>query len=301
VNGPLAGGGGTVSGRIELGPTEISVAEGLGALRTANIEQVRHIRPSPRVQVTLDRARVGVPQPPQATGQSGLALDIRIAAPRQIFVRGRGLDAEVGGELTLRGRTTDLQPVGQFDLRRGRLEILGQRIEFDEGSLTLIGNLDPRIDFVASTRAGDTTAIVTVTGRVSEPDITFSSDPPLPEDEVLALVLFNRSAQDLSPFQLAQLAAAAAELAGGGGNGLLSQLRSATGLDDLDIITDEEGGTAVRAGRYLDDNIYVDLTTGTEGTTKARINLELTDRLTATGSVDNDGNTTLGIFYQRDY
>ena len=70
---------------------------------------------------------------------------------------------------------------------------------------------------------------------------------------MLARVLFNRATADLSAFQLAQLAAAAAELAGGGGGpGIMSQIRGATGLDDLDIITQEDGATAVRAGRYIE-------------------------------------------------
>ncbi len=301
ITGPLTGGGGTVRGRIDLGATEISVAEGLGANAAATLDQVTHLRPRPAVRQTLERAQVGTPSPSPATGQSGLQLDVRITAPRQIFVRGRGLDVELGGELTLRGETTDLQPVGQFDLRRGRLDILGQRIEFDEGSLQLIGNLDPQIFFVARTSSGGTTAIVTVSGRVSSPDIEFSSEPPLPEDEVLALVIFNRSAQQLSAFQLAQLAAAAAELAGAGGNGLLAQLRGATGLADLDVVTEEDGATAVRAGAYLDDNVYLDVQTNTEGTSQATINLDITDRLTARGSVATDGNTTIGIFYEREY
>ena len=104
-----------------------------------------------------------------------------------------------------------------------------------------MGNLDPQIHFVAETPSRDVTAIVTVEGRVSAPEITFSSEPPLPQDEVLSHVLFNRATADLSAFQLAQLAAAAAELAGGGGGpGIMSQIRGATGLDDLDIITTDE-------------------------------------------------------------
>ena len=226
---------------------------------------------------------------------------MQINAPNQIFVRGRGLDVELGGSVRIRGRTTDIQPVGQFELRRGRLVILGQRIEFDEGSLQLIGNLDPQLNFVARTQSQDVTAIVTVQGRVSAPEITFSSEPPLPQDEVLARVLFNRATANLSPFQLAQLAAAAAELAGGGGPGVLSRLRDATGLDDLDIITTEEGSTAVRAGKYLEENIYVDVQTDSEGVSRAQISLDLSDRVTARGSVASDGNTTLGVFYERDY
>ena len=241
MRGPLVGGGGMLSGGIDLGRTEISIAEGLGPNVEQALNQIDHVDPSAGVLETLARARVGETTARGPSDRAGIGLDVRIRAPNQIFVRGRGLDVELGGELRVQGTTTDLQPVGQFDLRRGRLVVLGQRIEFDEGSLQLVGNLDPQIHFVARTTSGDVTAIVTVDGRVSAPQITFSSEPQLPQDEVLARVLFNSTTQNLSAFQLAQLAGAAAELAGGGsGPGILSQIRGATGLDDLDVITQDE-------------------------------------------------------------
>ncbi|MFO1106364.1 MAG: translocation/assembly module TamB domain-containing protein [Amaricoccus sp.] len=302
LKGPVMGSGGLLSGTIDLDVTEISVAEGLGASAQATLEQVTHYRPSAGVLQTLARAKVGGPSAPSTGGGSNLGLDIRVRAPRQIFVRGRGLDVELGGELVVRGTISDIQPVGQFDLRRGRLSILGQRIEFEEGSLQLVGNLDPQIHFVARSQSEDVTAIVTVDGRASSPQITFSSEPELPQDEVLARLLFNRSTDNLSAFQLAQLAAAAAELAGGGGgNGLLEQLRSRTGLDDLDIITEQNGSTAVRAGKYLSQNVYVDVQTGSDGVSRVQVNLDINKFVSARGSVATDGNTTLGLFYERDY
>ncbi|HRO12207.1 translocation/assembly module TamB domain-containing protein, partial [Amaricoccus sp.] len=186
LTGALVGPGGMLSGNIDIGRTEISVAEGLGANAQEALDQVTHVRTPPAVQATLDRADVGVPRGAEPSDRTGIGLDVRISAPSQIFVRGRGLDVEIGGQMRVRGTTTDIQPVGQFDLRRGRILILGQRIDFDEGSLQLVGNLDPQIHFVAETRSQDVTAIVTVQGRVSAPEITFSSEPPLPQDEVLA-------------------------------------------------------------------------------------------------------------------
>lgn len=300
MRGPLVGPGGLLSGQIDLGRTEISVAEGLGAGADA-LEQVEHQAPPRPVVVTLERARLTQPRradssPPQ------IGLDIRVRAPNQIFIRGRGLDVEVGGELRVQGTMAEIQPVGQFDLRRGRLSILGQRIEFDQGSVQLVGNLDPLLHFVAETQAGDVTAIVTVEGRASAPAITFSSEPPLPQDEVLARVLFNRTTDTLSPFQLAQLAAAAAELAGGSsGPGIMDQLRNATGLDDLDVVTAEDGSTAVRAGRYVSSNVYVDVQSDTRGVSQAQVNVEISNSLSARGSVGTDGNTTIGLFFERDY
>ena len=301
LSGPITGGGGTLSGIVELGETEISVAEGLGGNAQAALEQVTHIRPPPAVRATLDRAEVGEPSTPSPTSGTGIGLDIRIEAPRQIFVRGRGLDVELGGSLRIQGTSEDIRPVGEFDMRRGRLSILGQRIDFEEGALRLIGDLDPQLYFVARTRSEDVTAIVTVEGRASDPSITFSSEPELPEDEVLARILFNRATADLSTFQLAQLAAAAAELAGGGGPGILSQLRGATGLDDLDIISEADGSTAVRAGKYISDQVYVDVQTGSDGLSRAQVNLDVNDKVTIRGSVASDGNTVFGLFYERDY
>ncbi len=302
VVGPLVGEGGVVSGLIDLGTTEISVAEGLGGNAQGMLDVVVHRLPPPRVQATLERANVGEPDPPRPAPRGGLQTDVLIRAPNQIFVRGRGLDVELGGELRVTGPITDIVPVGQFELRRGRLEILSQRIEFDEGSLQLTGNLNPELFFVARTTSDDVTAIITVSGRASEPEITFSSTPTLPEDEVLARIIFNRSVGNLSAFQIAQLAGAAAELAGAGGQtGILGALRGAIGVDDLDVITEEDGETAVRAGRYIDDNIYLDVQAEADGDTRARINLDVNDNVTLRGSVGSDGNSSLGVFYERDY
>ena len=228
---------------------------------------------------------------------------MRIRAPNQIFVRGRGLDVELGGELRVQGTTTDIQPVGQFDLRRGRLLILGQRIEFDEGSLQLVGNLDPLLHFVARDPVrGTSPRSSPSTAGSRRREITFSSEPAAAAGRGAgAGAVQPRRSPNLSPFQVAQLAAAAAELAGGGGPGILSQLRGATGLDDLDIVTEEDGATALRAGKYLDDNIYVDVQTDTEGAARAEISLDLSDRVTARGSVGSDGNSTIGLFYERDF
>lgn len=300
MKGPLIGPGGMLSGRIDLGRTEISIAEGLGAGAEA-LDAVEHRAPPRPVTVTLERAKLTGPRradssPPQ------IGLDLLVRAPNQIFVRGRGLDVEVGGELRVQGTMAEIQPVGQFDLRRGRLTILGQRIDFDQGSVQLVGNLDPLLHFVAETQSQDVTAIITVEGRASAPTITFSSEPALPQDEVLARVLFNRTTDNLSPFQLAQLAAAAAELAGGGGGpGIMDQLRNATGLDDLDIVTAEDGSTAVRAGRYVSDRVYVDVQSDTRGVSQAQVNYEISNSLSARGSVGTDGNTTIGLFFERNY
>ena len=167
---------------------------------------------------TLKRARATDGTPTPTARPSVVRLDVTVNAPRRVFVRGRGLDAELGGSVRLTGPVVNIQPVGAFELIRGRLSILGQRITFDEGTVTLVGDLDPFLNFVARSSGRDITVFITVSGRVSDLKVEFSSQPELPQDEVLARLIFNRGLNELSPFQIAQLAAAAAELAGGSDN-----------------------------------------------------------------------------------
>jgi len=309
MRGPLAGGA-NIRGRFELGTTEIQVPSS-SVSSLGDLPDVIHIGSTGAVQTTLERAGVSASgaadtaAPRGGSSGSGAAvfpLDIVIDAPSRIFVRGRGLDAELAGQLTLGGTTANIIPTGEFALTRGRLEILQQRFDLDEGSATLQGDFEPFIRLVATTEAATGTVIqIIVEGPASEPEVRFESTPSLPQDEVLAQLIFGRDLSEISPLQAVQLASAVATLAGRGGGGLVNSFREELGLDDLDITTDDEGNAAVRAGAYLSENVYTDVTINSEGETEINLNLDVTDEITAKGTVDQDGQTSLGIFFERDY
>ena len=288
-----------VSGSITVHRAELSIPETIAG--AADGINVRHINPPGKLTRTLQFARAddGTPVP---GGRPIMArLDISLNAPDRIFIRGRGLDAELGGRVALTGPVTGIRPVGGFQLIRGRLSILGKRIVFDEGTVTLVGDLDPFVRFVANSDAGDATVRITVTGRVSDPAIVFSSEPELPQDEVLSRLIFGRSITELSALQVARLVASATHLAGGGDSTLLDSFRQSTGLDELDVVTDSSGDAAVRAGRYINDNIYLGVEAGASGSTRGTINIDITDSLKATGAAGSDGNSSIGVFLEKDY
>jgi translocation and assembly module TamB len=290
-----------LAGNVFVEEANITIPENFGG--GAQLIDVDHVHAPAGVEQTLQRARIddrtGAPIP--QTRPAGMLLDINVSAPNQIFIRGRGLDAEVGGSVRLTGPINNIQPVGGFSLNRGRLAILGQRVTFESGTVTLVGDLDPFLNLVARTEGEGITVFVTVSGRASDIDVSFSSSPALPQDEVLSRLIFNRSMGELSPLQLAKLAGAAAELVGGGGNGLVDSLRGAAGLADLDIVTDDSGNVAVQAGTYIQDNVYLGVQAGANGQSKVTINLDVTSDLKVTGATSQDGNSSLGVFYERDY
>ncbi|MGH6922955.1 MAG: translocation/assembly module TamB domain-containing protein, partial [Propylenella sp.] len=290
----------TLQGSVTLKRTEITVPERLPGDSVA--VAVEHVVPPPPVERTLAIVRERENGRAEGGGgPSGITLDVAVSAPRQIFVRGRGLDAELGGDLRLIGPVSSVGASGSFELIRGRLDILTQRITLDRGILTFTGDLDPILDFIGTTRSGDVTVTVAISGRASDPEITFTSVPDLPQDEILAQLIFGKGIGELSPLQIARLGAAASELAGGGG-GALSRLRASTGLDDLDIVVDEEGQAALAAGRYVSENVYVGVQQGTTAEkSRVTIDLDITKGVKARAGYSVEGESSLGIFFEKEY
>ncbi|KAA2314744.1 hypothetical protein DL237_06555 [Pseudooceanicola sediminis] len=303
VNGGLTGGG-TVSGRIGLSDTEVRLSSGgFGGQET--IPDIRHVNEPQASRLTRQRAGItgddSSDSSAGATASGGLNLDLSVGTDTSIFIRGRGLDAELRGDLRLRGTTSNVIPVGEFDLVRGRLNILTKRLELTDGSVRLAGGFEPIIHFVATSQSGSYAVSIAIDGTASDPEVSFSSNPGLPEDEILSQLFFGRGIDTLSALQAARLAAAVATLTGSGQGGVLDKLRANTGLDDLDISTTQEGETSLKAGKYLNENVYTETEVTGDGETSLSINLDISDTVKARGSVKTDGETGLGIFFEKDY
>lgn len=301
VQGPLSGGA-RIAGDINLAEVNVTVP-GTGVTSIGAIPEIRHQGAAGRVTTT--RLRAGVVPPETTASNSGdgpvYPLALNINAPGRIFIRGRGINAEMGGDLRLRGDTGNVISSGSLDLIRGRLDIIGKRFQLDDGSVQFQGALTPYIRFVTTTEVPDGTASITVEGVATEPEITFSAVPEAPEDEVLSLILFGRYISELSAFQAVQLASGIAQLTGRGGIDVLGNLRSGLGIDELDVTTDAEGSTSVTAGKYITDEIYTDVTSNTESGTDISLNIDLTKSLTGKATVAEDGNSSIGLFFERDY
>ncbi len=286
----------TLDGKLHIDKASITVPERLPtSLREIDI---RHIHAPPAV---LAQLRDNAQQQPREKS-STIMLDIQLDAPSQIFVRGRGIDAEVGGNITIRGSAAAPEVAGAFTMRRGRLTILNRRLDFsDRSRITFAGDLTPALDMEATSTSGTTTLTVDVTGLATDPAITFSSSPALPQDEVLAQLIFGQSMSRLSPVQIAQLADAVSQLAGNRSTSLFEGLRNQLGVDDLDISTDAKGRTSVSVGRYLNERTYFELQQGGEAGAKAIINLDVGRGVKLRGAAGGNGSGEAGIVYEHEY
>ncbi|MDB5544333.1 MAG: hypothetical protein JWO64_1482, partial [Hyphomicrobiales bacterium] len=178
--------------------------------------------------------------------------------------------------------------------------ILGQRLDFSRGRLSYTRNLVPELDFVASTRAGDVTANDAVTGPSNAPIFAFSSQPDLPQDEVLSRILFSRASGGLSAFQALQLAQAASQFSGDG-DGSFERLRKSLGVDSLDIQAGP-GGPSVGISRAISDRVSVGVKAGaTAGQSGLSVDVDVTRRLRLKTEIDASGGSAVGLGAEWEY
>ncbi|WP_372426320.1 translocation/assembly module TamB domain-containing protein [Salinarimonas chemoclinalis] len=299
ITGPLATTP-TIAGSVDLATLDVTIPDTLPTTLEP-LPGTEHVDPPPQAAARLALARERAAREAGAGGVPFDArLDLTVIAQNQIFVRGRGVDAELGGRLRLTGTTSDPDAVGAFDLRRGRLDILGRRLDFTRGRLTFAGSLIPSLDLVAQTLADGITAQIAVRGPATAPRFELSSTPDLPDDEILSRILFGRAAGGLSAGQALQLAQGVASLAGGGA-GVFEEIRKSLGVDSLDISAGE-GGPTVGIGRYIADNVRLGIRAGARpDDTGVSLDIDLTDRLRFQGAVGADGRSSVGVGYEIEY
>ncbi len=289
--------GGALTGKIEVPRADLRLPSGGVAQPTVLDVEVRGAPPKP------DAPRR---KAPGGTGYV-LKLDVVVDMPARIFVRGRGLDTEWGGRLQVAGTSAAPEITGTIDYRRGYLDFLDRRFNIREGSIRFVGETppDPRITLEAAAQAPSITGIVRVTGTATDPQLTLTSEPQLPQDEVLSRLLFDRDMASLTPMQGLKIANAVARLEGGG-PGVVDELRDLTGLDTLDFGNEDFGAegteTTASAGKYVADNVFVGVDQGlSSGTTRARVEVELTPQITLRSEVDDQARTGIGLEWSMDY
>ncbi|MEE4537167.1 MAG: translocation/assembly module TamB domain-containing protein, partial [Erythrobacter sp.] len=299
ISGPLRivsnGMGGTIAGRVEVDRASWSLGIAAEDVRLPQIDTREINRPDQTEAV----------QSSAASGSWRYLVDAR--APSRVSVDGLGLESEWGIDIALRGTVDDPRIGGEANLVRGDYTFAGTRFELTRGEISFDVNqpIDPRLNLAAETTASGTEVTVTITGNAQSPQVAFSSTPTLPEEEILARLLFGGSVTSLSATDALQLGAALASLQGGGG-GLdpIGDLRDSIGLDQLRIVAADPvigRGTGVALGKNLGRNIYVELVTDGQGYSATQLEYRITRWLALLGTVSTIGRDSVLAEISRDY
>jgi translocation and assembly module TamB len=241
--------------------------------------------------------------PPANMGDAGWALDVNLKADRGVFLKGHGLDTELSLDAHVGGTTGSPELTGKATVVRGDYDFAGKRFEFDPTSVVYLSTRAEavRLDLTATRDDPSLTAQVRIRGTAARPQITLTSTPSLPNDEVLSQVLFGHSAAQLSPLEAAQLASALASLRGGGGLDVVGNLRAFARLDRLALGGGDATGVTVSGGKYLTDNVYLELTGGGREGPSAQVEWRVKRNLSILSRIGGIDAGRLAVRWRRDY
>lgn len=265
--------------------------------------------PTPSGVVTMAVTEINRPDTGEAEvlaeASRGLvvALDVTLKASRGIFVEGRGLDAELSLDAHVGGTTARPILDGVARIVRGEYDFAGKRFEFDSRGAVYLATTPDRIrlDLTATRDDPALTAVIRVRGTAAKPEITLTSTPVLPNDEVLSRILFGASAAQLSPLEAAQLASALASLAGGGGFDVIGNLKSFAGLDRLVFAGGgATGAMTIAGGKYLTDDVYIEIIGGGRDGPAAQVEWRVRRNLSIISRLQGEGGGKLSVRWRRD-
>jgi translocation and assembly module TamB len=299
VTGPIRivsnGVGGTIAGRVRLSKAHWRLGAASGAAALPSIKTTD-------INLPADLA------PPTAPGAPWRFLIDASAPLGGIKVDGMGLDSEWSADIKLRGTTADprIGGVARVVPRQGFYSFAGTRFDITRGVIDFNEDAppDPQIDLVAETDVNSLHVTVTVGGSASKPDITFASTPAMPEEEILAQLLFGGSISNLSGTDALQLAAAVSSLRGGAGLDPINKLRRAIGLDELRIVPADPAlghGTALLFGKRFHKRFIVEIVTDGRGYNATSVEFRITRWLSLLATISTLGRESAGVEYRKDY
>jgi translocation and assembly module TamB len=135
-------------------------------------------------------------------GASGLptTLDIHVVADDTLVIKNNLADAVASAFMNIRGPAEDPLISGRVQLTRGTLEFRRGRFELTRGLITLPGRrrAEPIIDIQSEADISGYHIEVSFTGEISRLETLVRSDPPLPEPDIVSLVLTGNVSSDAS-------------------------------------------------------------------------------------------------------
>jgi autotransporter translocation and assembly factor TamB len=150
----------------------------------------------------------------------------------------------VGAPILTLGDLGLLTSVGEIKVVDGKLDILGQRLKIDRGIVSYAGGAvnNPYVVFEATKTIGETRAGIKIEGNVESPDITLFSQPSYEDQDILALMFFDKKLDQLSTSDSLKLISIADSLRGGSFNAKLTaindEIADLLGVDKFDVSFD---------------------------------------------------------------
>lgn len=299
-NGPLTFSGdldrGKLQGQLQASTATIAIPDRSYAARNV-------------VDVTYNNIPQHLPSPQslnlQQTSPWPLDLNIHLQFPRSLSITGRDLSSTWRGEVDVQGTAKEPLLFGELKVSDGEYLFNGNPFDINQGTITFAGDIDKKTTlYVIAGKDLDKVKVnVIAKGAIKNPEISFRSNPPLPQREILSWILFNRGTSEISSFQGAQLSESITNLSTNQqGPDVLSKIRSTLGIDRFEISRNPNSGNNdvnIQIGKYISDNFLISVIKS--DVSQVAIEATLTDTVKVQAQVGEDAQGQLLLKWKRDY
>jgi translocation and assembly module TamB len=210
----------------------------------------------------------------QAGAGTGLHLDLRVALQDNLVVRTSIARFRAGGTLTVAGTTSAPVVFGTVETREGQIVFRRQTFTLTSASARFVDprRIDPVLDVRGTAQIRGYDVTLHISGRAEDLEIRFASSPPLPEEDVLGLVAFGATREQIGRSGPGLVAG---EVAGLLVQDLFGVQPGQAGVDVLEVETDPEVGTrTLRVGKQLTPRTLVIFSQNIDDTEARHLRLE---------------------------
>jgi autotransporter translocation and assembly factor TamB len=260
-----------LSGKVEIPDANIWLPKGPPTGSGRNLQKVGPHADVHFVDPTALAAAERAREKQRRAAASALKLAV-VATAKPVYIRGKDLDIEVRSDIQIgtvpSGPHAGAPTIsGGIHIPRGRINIQGQRFDFDHGDVTFNGSseIDPQLDLKLSRQFPEALVIIELRGTPKKPQLRLTSDPSVYDQaQIVSLILTGQTGGQPSTGKSFDPTAAVATAVL---SKLADQVAPALGLDVLRVegqdVKNDKGeatgdtDTRVEVGKYVTERIYL--------------------------------------------
>ncbi len=278
-------------------------------------------------KLTIDRAVVSIPKqlparsnnmevtvvnaakktlPPIITEGPPCALDVQIDCPKNWLIRADELRSEWRGQAHVTGDTKKPLFNGELRAIRGDFRVNGRSFFLDRGVISFAGDISKKttLNVTASLDIDRIQVQALLKGPLQQPTLTFSSNPPMSQREILSWVVFNHGLNNDSDAELTGQAIVDLTSGAGSSSGLLNSLKR-IGIDRIDFDSRESQGEndlSVNIGKYISRDLYINYNKGiTSESNKVSVEAHVIRNVKFKAEVDDEAAGKMLLMWKHHY
>jgi len=250
---------------------------------------------------------------------SNMRLNVRIrTATSAIFRTTLAQTIRATADLRLRGTAESPGMIGRIDITKGTLVFFGNQYTVDEGNVSFYNSskIEPIVGIAFETKAQGVQVTMRVSGPMDDLKLSYTSDPPLRFEEIVALLATGKTPSDPTiaahqpapPNQTVPQMGETALVQQTVANPLANRLQRVFGVSQLKIDpTFTTGSTLPQARLTLQQQITPEITFSysqdlTESNSQLiRVEWAFTPRFSAVATREENGIVGLDFFYKKQF